>query len=32
MTNALRAASTDGRFAVVVADWNREYVTGMNGP
>jgi hypothetical protein len=32
MTNALRAASTDGRFAVVVADWNRECVTGMNGP
>jgi len=26
MTNALRAASTEGRFTVVVADWNREYV------
>ena len=32
MINALRAASTDGRFAVVVADWNRDYVSGMNGP
>jgi hypothetical protein len=32
MINALRAASTDRRFAVVVADWNRECVTGMNGP
>jgi hypothetical protein len=32
MTSALRAARTAGRFAVVVADWNREYVSGMNGP
>jgi hypothetical protein len=32
ITSALRAARTAGRFAVVVADWKREYMTGMNGP
>ena len=32
LTSTLRAARTAGRFAVVVADWNREYVTGMKGP
>jgi hypothetical protein len=29
---ALRAASTLGRFAVDVIDWNSAYVSGTNGP
>src|SRR5579862_25688 len=29
---ALRAASTLGRFAVVVINWKSAYVCGMNGP
>ena len=28
----LPVADAAGRFAVVVADWKSEYVSGMNGP
>jgi hypothetical protein len=32
MSAALRAASTLGRFVIVVLDWNSAYVRGTNGP